>query len=693
MMSIVQSLSRIWSQLAGEESVAEIFDLARIGGGAAGSDPESIHDSVMRHYEQRISAGWLEPPPHITDLRVPLSALTERQLVDRAEAVLRYELHPSGIRPRVDGRGRIDWAHNCADSAEWLFMLNRHAWWPLLGKAYRVSGDERYARAFVSQLTDWIDRCPIITRRNEKHPHWRLMEAALRMRISWLPSFGLFFDSPSFSSECKLRFLRSVFDHACFLERFHTVRNHLLRESNGLLCVALWLPELHRAPRWRQLALQRLQKELGEQINADGSQIELSTGYQWLAIDELEVTLGLVSRDATSSFRDELTEAMGSMYEFLAFLLRPDGTFASVNDGVLLWSRDRLVEGGKKLGRPSVEYIGSLGDSGAEPEETSRLFANAGLCVMRDEWSPKANWLLFDAGPYGGPHGHEDKLSIEVTALGRPMIVDTGFYTYQKGDPYRDYFVSSHAHSTVTVDGLSQIRRWQPNHRKPAVYPPAEIVWRTDRHFDYARGRYTDGYGRVSALRKASGPVAVAGTHERHVLFVKPDYWCLFDELRIEGDAEHSFEQSFQVAPGIEVRVEDEGIRLSGGEQELFIMPVGGAVARVSRHTGEDDPPRGWYSPEHFQKLPATTISITRIGTREMAFATLLCPLRAGEGAPQVVSNPGAALAFVVETRAGSDRFVYGPEADAHGSCRRKLSWERVGGEELHPRFEQELAR
>ena len=33
-------------------------------------------------------------------------------------------------------------------------------WWPLWGAAYQRTGDEKYARAFVAQLLDWIDKQP-----------------------------------------------------------------------------------------------------------------------------------------------------------------------------------------------------------------------------------------------------------------------------------------------------------------------------------------------------------------------------------------------------------------------------------------------------------------------------------------------------------------------------------------------------
>ena len=90
---------------------------------------------------------------------------------------------------------------------------------------------------------------------------------------------------------------------------------------------------------------------------------------------------------------------------------------------------------------------------------------------MRSDWetAPNARYLLFDAGPYGGYHGHEDKLNLEMYAYGQTFIVDPGCHNYDEADPYRAHFVSSHAHNTLLVDGKSQIRRWYRENLRPSV--------------------------------------------------------------------------------------------------------------------------------------------------------------------------------------------------------------------------------
>ena len=151
--------------------------------------------------------------------------MTDKEVVDRANAALDGDLHPSGVRPRMTSKGRIDWASNPSKNREWLLMMHRHSWWPLWGAAYQRTNDETYAKAFVSQLSDWIDQNPMPRQKSEQMESWRLMEVGLRMRVSWIPAFACFFESPAFTDNIKLKMLRSIYDHAQFLNQFHTNRN------------------------------------------------------------------------------------------------------------------------------------------------------------------------------------------------------------------------------------------------------------------------------------------------------------------------------------------------------------------------------------------------------------------------------------------------------------------------------------
>ena len=77
---------------------------------------------------------------------------------------------------------------------------------------------------------------------------------------------------------------------------------------------------------------------------------------------------------------------------------------------------------------------------------------------------------MFNASGTGingrGSHGHNDALSIEVSAFGRPFIVDPGTYVYTSDLHQRHLFRSTAYHSTVQIDDAEQN---QTNEQTPFV--------------------------------------------------------------------------------------------------------------------------------------------------------------------------------------------------------------------------------
>src|SRR5207253_6809928 len=78
--------------------------------------------------------------------------------------------------------------------------------------------------------------------------------------------------------------------------------------------------------------------------------------------------------------------------------------------------------------------------------EGSRRFPNAGTYIMREG----DLYLLLNASGSGingrGSHGHNDALSVEVSACGRPFIVDPGSYVYTASLRDRHLFRSAAYH-------------------------------------------------------------------------------------------------------------------------------------------------------------------------------------------------------------------------------------------------------
>jgi len=593
-----------------------------------GSDAAGV---LLRHFGGRVANDWPQIPTALTDLRIDLSRMTDEQVIERADRALEGDLHPTGLRPVSTTDGKLDWHSNPSDSREWLLMIHRHAWWPLWGAAYQKTGDERYAEAFVDQLTGWIENNPLPRKKSEHLEAWRLMEAGLRLRVSWIPAFGCFFGSPAFTDAAKMTMLRTIYDHGQFLHQFHTNRNHLVRESNGLIGVGLCFPEFVSSNRWVESGLNRLDSEVQAQVNSDGSHIEMSVGYQWLTIDEFEVTRSLLDHYQRKLPNANLNETLRKMYEFLASVIRPDRSFPQLNDGFILWDAERLANAGRVFNWANIEYAGSGGVSGVAPDFCSRSFPNAGLHVMRSDWTADARYLIFDTGPYGGPHGHEDKLSFELFAYGVSFIIDPGSYTYENNDPYRNYFVGSQGHNTVLADQGSQIRRWDTKHMTPAVREVEHGYWRSDNDFDFASGRYDEGYAPFALIKPDELNVDYDVTHQRDFVFAKPDYWIIVDY--IDAGELHNYSFIFHLPPDMLVEKRTGSsvlLRSAVNGAQMILQAVGEQEINSEVIEGAESPIQGWYSEDHHKKCPAPVLIFDSCDTRSMMVAWICYPLPPG---------------------------------------------------------------
>jgi hypothetical protein len=532
-------------------------------------------DALLAHYGQRATPAWPPPPEWIGDPPVQMSELSREELVVLADSFLEGGLLIGEHAPQVGPDGMIAWHSNPTLDPEWLWALNRHQWWCIWGLAYAQTEDERYATAFVHQMLDWSESSAPPSQKDERSPSWRLMEVALRMRISWIPCFALFYHSAAFTDDAKMSMLRAIYDHARFLHLFRTSNNHLVRESSALVYLGTYFPEFREAGCWQQEGLDRLDKALSRQVNSDGSHFEVSTGYQSLVIDEYQNIYDLLQANHLSLPRADLAFWLRRMYRMMAYLARPDGAFPQINDGFAYWTYPQLARAGQAFECDDLTYVGTAGSHGTPPSETSVGFEDAGLYVMRSDWSRAARYLLFDSGPYGGYHGHEDKLSIELYAFGQAFLVDPGCPDYNQADPFRVHFVSSQAHNTVLVDGKSQIRRWNGENLSPKIGVKNHTIWISQPGFDYVSASYCDGYGTFHFQKPREADIIKDVIHSRQILFVKPDYWIVVD--RLQARLPHTYQVLFHTLPGIVAEIgASNRVVLSARSQPatLVLIPV-----------------------------------------------------------------------------------------------------------------------
>ncbi len=301
-------------------------------------------------------------------------------------------------------------------------------------------------------------------------------------------------------------------------------------------------------------------------------------------------------------------------------------------------------------------WVGSAGRKGSVAEIGSVALSDSGYFVMRSGWDREALSLLFEAGPYGRFHQHEDMLSFDLYARGGPFIVDPGISSYLP-DPWTAFYRSTAAHNTVLVDGRGQARGTRQTAEQWVRSARESTVWRSDERSDVAVGTYDAGYAGLEAR--------VA--HRRAVLFAKPDYYLILDELRGEGT--HTCEALFHFMPyRVVIDPSTRAVRtVRQDAPNLEVRPL--TTMRVRLICGDTDPVQGWVSLKG-QDVPAPVAIFRTRAALPLRTGYLLVPF----GADRVTAGVTANVA-----RRG-DRWTISVELPTGRRDRIGMDWTSAGG-------------
>jgi hypothetical protein len=511
-------------------------ELAKVNAAVTGGDWFGARHALAAYFRNRTVPRWGFDPFAVganPDYRDPV-----------AEKALSHRFNSIGIEWQF-GKD-IDWSFNPTtqpDSKwprnnEWTWQLSRHQAWAALARAFYATGDEKYARELASELRSWVHDCPVPAQTVDNRPfsRWRTIEAGIRAGTVWPEIFPRVLASKGFDDDALTLMIKSYVEHAQYLMKFHTHGNWLTMEANGLYHVGALFPEFKDAALWRETAIDRLDRELDVQVYPDGVQYELAPGYHGVALNNF---LGPVRLESATGFavpRDYLAKT-GKMFDYFLYSMQPSRCMAPLNDSGPNSIVGFMTEGAKLFpNRAEFQWIASSGRDGSPPGRTSVEFPYAGQFFMRSGWESNALWLCMDGGPFGAGHQHEDKLSVILTAFGRPLLVEGGTYTYDASE-WRRYIISSRAHNVVLVDGLEQDRRREPADTY-VVKTPLPHVWESNAEFDHAAADYDQGYG-------PDGDRLVCQT--RHVFFIKPDTFVIADILEPHDDRPHSYDALFHL--------------------------------------------------------------------------------------------------------------------------------------------------
>ena len=577
-----------------------------------------------------------------------------------------------GNRPwTVQFEGRIDWSANPTEGEArthlWNEALNRHYHFQKLARAYWKTGYERYAEALAEQWMDWIkSNPPPLASSGNQAPGgcyaWQTLTTGIRLERTWPDALYRCLGSPAFTDEVVVTIMKSVADQARHLVKWPTSRNWLTEESMGLFTAGMLFPEFKDAKSWRHTAIERLYRQLDEEVYPDGMEDELAAGYNNWVVSNM---CNLIERAKMNGLEDEIPtdfkEKLEKMFNYLLYAMMPNGAIPGLNDSGNADVRGLLMRGYRLFPhREDFLFGATLGEKGRRPEYTSYAFPYTGHYIMRSGWGRDAVYLLFDSGPFGSGHQHEDKLHFVLWAYGGQLVLDPGNYSYDRSR-WRRYIITTPAHNTIMLDGKGQNRRRRREtwvRPKPWDKPKPQgdnALWVSEPSFDFARGRYESGYGDRNEIDVS---------HTRRILFVKPDYFIIQDTLTPADNAEHTYDSLFHLdteeAILDERRLKVETKKDKGSNLAIIPLLDGDLKARIVK--GERDPVQGW---ANHPWRPIPTAIYTKRGDGVIRFLYLLYPLREGERDPVLSLEPlplrpsdASALAAVIRFSDGRVDYV-----------------------------------
>jgi len=638
------------------------------------SDPKIAADVLLKNFRTRNASHFFASfdDPDATRAILQSEFATERQnLIKHAEAIVEgrfqifgfsdlsfgnpidWHLEPlSGKRSPLIHWSRISEIDSEASGDKKIvWELNRHQYFSTLGRAYWITGDERFAVTFATHLSQWMDQNPPKLGLN-----WMSsLEVGFRA-ISWLWSLHFFKDAVALTPELYSRAIKYLYLHArhleTYLSTYSSPNTHLTGEALGLFYLGTVLHEFRDAARWREKGRTILVDELARQVLSDGVYFERATYYHRYTTEFYTHFIILAERSRTK-ISDALGTELQALLDHLLYITRPDGTtpFVGDDDGGQLAKLDEssvndfrslLATGASLFHRPDYKYVANeaaestlwlLGPKGLRefeeldrtpPRSASRAFPVAGYYVMRDGWDNDANFMLLDCGPHGAlscGHAHADALSFDVAARGRSLLVDPGTFTYTGSRDLRDYFRSSAAHNTLTIDAQSSSVPAGPFSWNETAN--ASIMeWKSNARFDFLIGAH-DGYERL-----APAPAI----HTRCVLFLKKDYWVIRDRVKTGGA--HDYGLNFHFAAGSEVALEENKgaisspIERTDGEPGLQIVSFG--------ESGEWRCNEDWISSCYGSRTSAPVCTFSAKGAGPQEFFSFLVPRRASDALSHV---------------------------------------------------------
>ena len=369
-----------------------------------------------------------------------------------------------------------DFDRECGD-IKVIWEASRFSHFITLSRAYLLTDNEKYYRAFSDQLKGWLEKNQYSYGANFKCGQ----ECSFRM-VNALLAYTVF-RATKISTDSDASCMKDLVDR-CYrkiLSNFSYAykcikNNHTISELMGMI-VGAWCCDDQK-----QLvkAYKLLEEVVNEQFKKDGGYCQFSFNYQRLALQDLEVVLSISTKTGIV-LKPNIRERIGNSAMLMYQCQDDSGDMPNYgnNDGALVFP---VTACGYWDFRPVINTVNALitskqlYDAGLHQEELiwfsgykrankyaiekkkriSSQFTDAGLFTIR-----MSNfWAMVVSNNYTSRPGHMDQLHFDLWIDGVNVLCDSGTYSY--ASELGRQLVRNEGHNTVLVDEMPQMNSRGP---------------------------------------------------------------------------------------------------------------------------------------------------------------------------------------------------------------------------------------
>lgn len=580
--------------------------------------------------------------PGKEELEAVLGSAAAGELLGEADEILRGQVRLFGGPPAplllAPPNAASHWTYYEGHPGTWgvedikfIWEPARFGWGYMLGRAYALTGNEKYPAVFWQNLETFLAANP-----PNCGPNWMsAQEVALRL-LALIFAACAFEQSPASTPQRMALLAGAIAAHARRIPPTLSYaraqdNNHRIAEALGLLAAGRALAQHPEAARWRRLGWRELNAALQSQIEPDGTYTQHSMNYHRLMLQAV-VQAPLFGKDYPPPIRHRLAAAT----TWLLAQIDPqtgEGPNLGANDGALILP---LAAADFNDLRPAAQASARafLGQAAFPPgpwDETG-LWLNqtviGGSPILVATEKPAAlpspavhrltsreSWATLRAVRFHQRPSHADQLHVDLWWRGDNVALDAGTFRYTAPAPWDNSLARTSVHNTVTVNDLDQMQRG------------GRFLW-----LDWAQARLLPANSASGALTAQHDGYRRLGIFHRRALQLSGrDHWLVTDQLvpwpeSPLGDAR---EQSFQfrlhwLLPDWPWSLNETAITLSrpgGGKLNLRLtaaFPEGDlpsttiSLARAGIALAGDAsvaPIDGWVSPTYNVKIPALSFA------------------------------------------------------------------------------------